>query len=99
MKVPMRGFARDVRHRRHRAVTFTMLKCMLLGEFQIAMAEFPSQGRRIRHMNWSLDARIRRSALSLKRYIPMLLWRILVALALQHLQRIDQLFARLARHD
>src|ERR1041385_4542526 len=31
---------------------------------------------------------------SLQRYIPMLLWRIFIALGLEHLQRVDQLFAR-----
>ena len=37
--------------------------------------------------------------LTLQRYIPMLLSRVLVALGLQHLQRLDQLLARLSRLD
>src|ERR1035441_1041375 len=35
----------------------------------------------------------------LQRYVPVLLWRVLIPLRLQHLQRLDQLLARLPGLD
>src|SRR5258707_15705405 len=59
----------------------------------------PLSGCRIFAWVPKISAHLRKSAARSERNIPMLLRRVFVALGLEHLQRVDQLFARFARLD